>query len=259
MVKDFCPISLIGSLYKIIAKVLANRLVLVLDDLVNEIQSAFVSERQILDGLFILNEIVQWCKSRKKQSMIFKVDFEKAYDSVRWDFIEDMLRSFGFGEKWCMWIKSCLHSSRGSVLVNGSPTKEILFVDSSKVNYAATQIGCLVLKMPFSYLGSRVGDFMSRIHAWNEVTDGMRSWLSRWKLKTLSIGGRLTLLKSILGAIPIYHMSIFKVPMKVLHNMEAIRSRFFNGAELNSKKQSWVGWNKVLASKDSGGLGVSSL
>nr|GEU80557.1 cysteine-rich receptor-like protein kinase [Tanacetum cinerariifolium] len=93
------PISLIGSLYKIIAKILANRLVTVLDDIVDEIQSAFVTDRQILDGHFILNEIVHWCKNKKKQSMIFKVDFEKAYDSVRWDFIDVILRRFGFGEK----------------------------------------------------------------------------------------------------------------------------------------------------------------
>nr|GFC30305.1 cysteine-rich receptor-like protein kinase [Tanacetum cinerariifolium] len=112
MVKDFRPISLIGSLYKVIAKVLANRLVTVLDDIVDEIQSAFVTDRQILDGPFILNEIVHWCKNKKKQSMIFKVDFEKAYDSVRWDFINDILRMFGFEEKWCKWIQSCLYSSR---------------------------------------------------------------------------------------------------------------------------------------------------
>nr|GFB20329.1 transposon TX1 putative 149 kDa protein [Tanacetum cinerariifolium] len=77
------PISLIGSLYKVIAKVLANRLVTVLEDIVDEIQSAFVTDRQILGGPFILNGIVHWCKNKKKQSMIFKVDFEKAYDSVR--------------------------------------------------------------------------------------------------------------------------------------------------------------------------------
>ncbi|GJT02284.1 hypothetical protein Tco_0823453 [Tanacetum coccineum] len=53
----------------------------VLGDIVNEVQSAFISERQILDGPFILNEIMQWCRRRKKQSLIFKVDFEKAYDS----------------------------------------------------------------------------------------------------------------------------------------------------------------------------------
>nr|GFA26801.1 RNA-directed DNA polymerase, eukaryota [Tanacetum cinerariifolium] len=85
----------------VIAKVLANRLVTVLNDIVDEIQSAFVTDRQILDGPFILNEIVYWCKNKKKQSTVFKVDFEKAYDSVRWDFIDDILRMFGFGEKWC--------------------------------------------------------------------------------------------------------------------------------------------------------------
>ncbi|GJR29733.1 RNA-directed DNA polymerase, eukaryota [Tanacetum coccineum] len=132
MVKDFRPISLIGSVYKIVAKILANRLVTVLGDLVNEIQSAFVADRQILDGPFILNEIVQWCKKRNKQAMVFKVDFEKAYDSVRWEFVDDILKKFGFGEKWCIWIRSCLQSSRGSVLVNGSPTQEFQFYKGLK-------------------------------------------------------------------------------------------------------------------------------
>nr|GEZ77274.1 nucleotide-binding alpha-beta plait domain-containing protein [Tanacetum cinerariifolium] len=59
LVKDFRPISLIGSMYKIIAKILANRLVGVLRDIVNEVQSAFITERQILDGPFILNEVIQ--------------------------------------------------------------------------------------------------------------------------------------------------------------------------------------------------------
>ncbi|GJW89939.1 RNA-directed DNA polymerase, eukaryota, reverse transcriptase zinc-binding domain protein [Tanacetum coccineum] len=315
------PISLIGSLYKIIAKVLANRLVTVLDDLVYEIQSAFVSDRQILDGPFNLNEIVQWCKNKKKQAMIFKVDFEKAYDSVRWDFIDDTLRIFGFGLKqvdplspflfilaieslhvpfqrvvdaglfkginlasslqishlfyaddaifmgqWSQCniytitqVLDVFHRASG-LRINMNKSKLMgISVDSSKVEQAAAKIGCMVPKTPFKYLGSRVSDLMSRIQSWNDVTEGMMSRLSRWKLKTLSIGGRLTLLKSVLGAIPIHHMSIFKVPMKVLHNMESIRSRFFNGADFNSKKPSWVRWNNVLASKDIGGLGVSSL
>ncbi|GKF25769.1 RNA-directed DNA polymerase, eukaryota, reverse transcriptase zinc-binding domain protein, partial [Tanacetum coccineum] len=59
MVKDFRPITLIGSLYKIIAKILANRLVPVLGDIVSDVQSAFVTNRQILDGPFFLNEIDQ--------------------------------------------------------------------------------------------------------------------------------------------------------------------------------------------------------
>nr|GEX45670.1 RNA-directed DNA polymerase, eukaryota, reverse transcriptase zinc-binding domain protein [Tanacetum cinerariifolium] len=96
MVKDFRPISLVGSMYKIIAKILANRLVFILGDLVNEIQSAF------------------------------------AFDSVRWDYLDDVLRRFGFGVKWCSWIQSCLRSSRGSVIVNGSLTEEFQFYKGLK-------------------------------------------------------------------------------------------------------------------------------
>nr|GFA61392.1 RNA-directed DNA polymerase, eukaryota, reverse transcriptase zinc-binding domain protein [Tanacetum cinerariifolium] len=132
MVKDFRPISLIGSLYKIIAKILANQMVTVLGDVINEIQSAFVTDRQILDGPFILNEVLQWCKLKKKQSFIFKIDFEKAYDSVRWDYLEDVIKKFGFGEKWCKWIRECLRSSWGSVIVNGSPTEEFQFFKGLK-------------------------------------------------------------------------------------------------------------------------------
>nr|GFA70960.1 RNA-directed DNA polymerase, eukaryota, reverse transcriptase zinc-binding domain protein [Tanacetum cinerariifolium] len=100
--------------------------------LANEIQSDFMADKQILDGPFILNELVQWCKKKKKQSLVFKVDFEKAYDSVRWDHLDDIMRKFGFGEKLCMWIQSCLRSSRGSVIVNGSPTEEFQFYKGLK-------------------------------------------------------------------------------------------------------------------------------
>nr|GFC20690.1 RNA-directed DNA polymerase, eukaryota, reverse transcriptase zinc-binding domain protein [Tanacetum cinerariifolium] len=104
MVKDFRPISLIGCMYKIIAKILTNRLVGVIGDIVNEAQSAFIADRQILDGPFILNEVMHWCTVKKKQALIFKVDFKKAYDSVRWDFLDEVLQKFGFGNKWRMWI-----------------------------------------------------------------------------------------------------------------------------------------------------------
>ncbi|GJU93123.1 RNA-directed DNA polymerase, eukaryota [Tanacetum coccineum] len=329
MMKDFRPITLIGSLYKIIAKILANRLVVVLEDLVSDVQSAFVAKRQILDGPFILNELFQWCKMKKKHTMIFKVDFEKAYDSVRWDYLDDVLKRFGFGEKWCGWIQNCLLSSKGSVIVNGSPTKEFQFhrglkqgdplspflfllimeslhismqrvvdaglfrgiqvgsslqvshlfyaddavfmghwseanidtilrvldcfyhasglrinmlksklmgisVSSDKVDQAAKKIGCAILQVPFSYLGSKVGCLMSRIQSWSEIVNNILTRLSKWKLKTLSIGGKA---------------NSFEI---------CPRCHFFNGIEHNGKKTIWVKWNKVLASKEKGGLGVSS-
>ncbi|GJY88352.1 RNA-directed DNA polymerase, eukaryota, partial [Tanacetum coccineum] len=123
-VNDFRPISLIGCVYKVITKVLANRLATVISDLVSETQSAFVANKQILDGPFILNEVLNWCKRKRKQAMFFKVDFAKAYDSVRWDYLLDILQAFGFGPNWCRWIRGTFTSSMASILVNGSPTSE---------------------------------------------------------------------------------------------------------------------------------------
>ncbi|GJZ81315.1 RNA-directed DNA polymerase, eukaryota [Tanacetum coccineum] len=123
---------------------------------------------------------------------------------------------------------------------------------------AAKSIGCLIMKAPFKYLGILVGDNMSSKKAWDETINKMKKRLSRWKLNTLSVGGRLTLLKSVLGSTPIYNMSIFKVPKSVLNYMESLRRNFFNGIQEGDRKIAWVKWSKVLASKKFGGLGVSS-
>nr|GEW91109.1 RNA-directed DNA polymerase, eukaryota [Tanacetum cinerariifolium] len=104
-VNDFWPISLIGCVYKVVTKILANRLSSVIADLLSDTRYAFISGRQILDGPFILDEILNWCKRKNKQAMFFKVDFAKAYDSVRWDYLLDVLEGFGFWSTWCNWIR----------------------------------------------------------------------------------------------------------------------------------------------------------
>nr|GEY71916.1 RNA-directed DNA polymerase, eukaryota, reverse transcriptase zinc-binding domain protein [Tanacetum cinerariifolium] len=111
-----------------------------------------------------------------------------------------------------------------------------IHVNNVKVNDAAATLGCLTLKTFFVYLGTKVGDNMSRVEAWKDIVEKVSSWLSRWKLKTLSIKGRFTLLKSVLGSIPIFHMSIFKVPMSVLQRLESIRSHFLTDMNLTVKK-----------------------
>nr|GEW23027.1 RNA-directed DNA polymerase [Tanacetum cinerariifolium] len=281
LVKDFFPISLIGSLYKIIAKILANRLAGVLADIVNEVQSAFVADRHILDGPFILNEVIQWCKSKKQQSLDFKVDFKKAYDSrveeaemfkgikigptvtLSHMFYEDDAVFLG---KWyesnittLVHVLDCFHRAFG-LRINMSKSKILgVHVESDRVKGAALKLGCLTLKTLFLYLGSKVSGFMSRLHEWDEVVERVKMRLSKWKMKSLSIGGRLTLLKSVLGSMTIFNISIYKVPLGVLRTLESIRSHFFNGHALGSNQASWVSRKKVLSSKDKGGLGVLSL
>nr|GEV38034.1 RNA-directed DNA polymerase, eukaryota [Tanacetum cinerariifolium] len=131
-------------------------------------------------------------------------------------------------------------------------------IPRSIVMQAASSIGCGVMHNQFRYLGVMVGECMSRHQAWDDTVLKLRSRLSNWKVKTLSIGGRLTLLKSVLGASPLYNMSIFKVPKGILKSMEAIRSNFFNEIDSTVKKITWAAWDKILASKENGGLGVLS-
>ncbi|GJW00537.1 hypothetical protein Tco_1555788 [Tanacetum coccineum] len=119
-------------------------------------------------------------------------------------------------------------------------------VEDEKVSRAAMKMGCCTLKTPFSYLGIKVGGTMSRIKSWDEIVDKLQSRLSKWKMKTLSIGGRLTLLKSMLGSTPIYYMSMFKVPSKVLKCLEDIRRQFFNGADPKEKKMSNSLWTRFI-------------
>ncbi|GAU48973.1 hypothetical protein TSUD_245640 [Trifolium subterraneum] len=121
---DFRPISLVGSLYKILAKVLANRLPLVMDNVISESQTAFVWDRQILDGILIANEVVDEARRVKKELMLFKVDFEKAYDFVDWGYLDAVIGRMGFPTLWRKWIKECICTATTSVLVNESPTDE---------------------------------------------------------------------------------------------------------------------------------------
>lgn len=79
---DFGPISLIGCIYKIISKILASRLKGVLPGIISTTQTAFLKGRQILDGVLVANEVINYAKKKKKPLYLFKVDFEKAYDSV---------------------------------------------------------------------------------------------------------------------------------------------------------------------------------
>ena len=80
-------------------------------------------DRQILDGVFVVNEAIKWLKKKRIPSLLLKLDFQKAYDSVNWSFLKLVMIKMDFGWKWISWIMRCVCSASMFILVNGSPLK----------------------------------------------------------------------------------------------------------------------------------------
>ena len=111
--KDFRPISLTGSLYKLLAKGLANRLKKVIEKVVSNTQNAFVEGRQILDAALIANEVIDSILKSKERGILCKLD-------INWDYLILVMEKMGFGKRWIDWVKWCISSTSFSVLVNAS-------------------------------------------------------------------------------------------------------------------------------------------
>ena len=123
LINQFRPISLCNISYKIISKILANRLKVVLSKIIFALQSAFVPNRSIQDNSIIAHELLHSfnLKRGKGGFMFLKIDMEKAFDKMEWNLILVIMQKLGFNATWIQWIKACISSSSFFILLNGSP------------------------------------------------------------------------------------------------------------------------------------------
>ncbi|GMJ00001.1 hypothetical protein HRI_003669300 [Hibiscus trionum] len=354
--EDYRPISLVGGIYKILSKVLSRRLRECIASVISNSQYAFIPGRNILDCAFIANEGINYIQKQGLKGVAFKIDFQRAFDSIDWNFLLQVLKEMGFGKRWCSWIFKCISSATISVLVNGVPTphfslarglrqgcslspllfnivgeafhlmldkgvskglfsgfqigkenplylshlqfaddliilcgasigeirnvkrtlrvfeiasglhlnlsKSHLFginINSVLIENWASSIGCSAGNLPTMYLGLPLGNNRNSTALWDPVVSKFDASLANWKANNLSISGRLVLIKSVLSALPIYYMSLFKMPASIVQKLNSRMANFLWGETGSSKKIHWLNWQQVCKPLSSGGLGIRNL
>ena len=121
-VKNWRPISLLNVSYKIASGCIANRIKTVLPKVIGLDQSGFMAGRSTGDNIRLVYDILNYSLEKKKRGLLLLIDFEKAFDSVAWSFIEKSFKFYNFNDKIIHWIKTFYNGIKSTVIVNKSPT-----------------------------------------------------------------------------------------------------------------------------------------
>ena len=118
--KNWRPITLLGTVYKLLAKPMARRLQPMLNDIIRPNQTRFIKGRSIIDNVFLAFETMDWAVESQQPMVMLLLDFEKAYDRVEWKFLEGTMQALGFDGQWILWTRALYQDSWCSVRINGA-------------------------------------------------------------------------------------------------------------------------------------------
>ncbi|XP_048608917.1 uncharacterized protein LOC106394319 [Brassica napus] len=273
---QFRPISLCNVSYKIISKVLCQRLKKVLPGLISETQSAFVAGRQISDNVMIAQELFHALRTKpsgRNKRMAIKTDMSKAYDRMEWSFIEAVLRKMGFSETWTSWVMRCITSVKYKVLMNGEPRGNIIPASGQCINFDKSSLlfgkrinantrqeikdalGIQNEGGMGTYLGIPEDISGSKCKLFAFLKDKLMHRVNGWTGRWLSKGGKEVLIKSILLALPTYVMSTFLLPLEICENLASAIAQFWWSSNPPKRGIHWAKWEKVCRSREEGGIG----
>ena len=119
LLKNWRPISLLNTTYKIISLCITNRLRPVLNRIISQVQKGFLKGRSIADCTRVMYDIIWNCEHKLTDGLILLIDFEKAFDSLSWDYIHETLTKFNFGENFKKWITMFQQHSNSRIILNG--------------------------------------------------------------------------------------------------------------------------------------------
>lgn len=119
-IRQYRPICLVNVDYKIFTKTLNSRIAPIVREVIDQTQTTFTKGRNILEGVVILHEVIHELKSKQQRGLISKIDFEKAYDKIKWTFLEEVMIMKGFPDIWISWVIKSVRGGRVCINVNGS-------------------------------------------------------------------------------------------------------------------------------------------
>lgn len=120
-------------------------------------------------------------------------------------------------------------------------------------------IKCRAAKLPTTYLGIPLGANPRKSSTWKSILDKVENRLAMWKAKTLSRAGRLVLIKAVLNNLPVYYLSLFRMPKKVANRIIQMQRRFFWGKEAGARGGCLIAWEVIQRPIDQGGLGIGDI
>nr|KYP67014.1 Putative ribonuclease H protein At1g65750 family [Cajanus cajan] len=271
---NFHPIVVSNFKYKIISKVLSDRLSSVIDKVVSSHQRGFISDRSITDCIALTSEAINLLdKNIYFGNTALKIDIRKAFDKLDWSFLINVSKAFGFCDVFCHWISALLRSDELSILVNGQPIG--FFSCCRGVRWATPNLLCFFVLLRRFLAGPCRVPFPIHVLYTNDIkilckcslqnlsllpiVDRIKSKLAMWKGVLLSYMGCVLLVKFVLQNMLIHNFQVYKWPLSLLKLIESWFRNFIWSGPIYQSKLTTVHWHIVCSNFDEGGLGVRSL
>ncbi|KAJ9677832.1 hypothetical protein PVL29_022672 [Vitis rotundifolia] len=159
----------------------------------------------------------------------------------------------------CLSWTLCWFEAASGLRINLAKSEIIPVGEVEEILEMAVELGCKVGQLPSTYLGLPLGAPNKASYVWDGVEERMRWKLALWKRQYLSKGGRITLIKSTLASMPLYQLSLFRMPKIVARRLEKLQRDFLWGGGSLERKAHLVSWERVCVSKEKGGLGLRKL
>ncbi|EOY09179.1 Uncharacterized protein TCM_024576 [Theobroma cacao] len=190
----------------------------------------------ISDNILLAQELVGKIDyNARGGNVILKLDMMKAYDRLNWDFLYLILERFDFNSQWIDMIKS---------------SKKQIITQATGFHHKTLLV---------TYLGAPLYKRPKKVMLFDSLITKIWERITRWENKILSIGGRITLVQSVLSSLPIYLLQVLKPQVSVIEKIDILFNSFLWGDTLDSKHIHWSSWNKVTFPSSKGGLDIRSL